>query len=103
MPGSVLCGLTPGFRSGKFRSVSKTYGRVSIGLGLVFLFVGALDARAHFGIWAAFSILLGVFLILLGASFFVGAKRQKVTRRVSFGVLGAALVLLVIALTRFLS
>jgi hypothetical protein len=83
--------------------VSKTYTRVSIGLGLVFLFVGALDVRAHSGIWAAPSLLLGVFLILFGASFVAGAERQKVTRRVSFGFLGAALVLLGIALARFLS
>jgi peptidoglycan biosynthesis protein MviN/MurJ (putative lipid II flippase) len=83
--------------------VSKTYSGVSIGLGFVFLFAGALDVRAHFGIWAASSILLGLSLILFGASFVVRAKRQKVTRRVSFGFLGAALVLLAIALALFRS
>jgi len=81
--------------------VSKTYGMVSIALGFVFLFAGALDVRGHFGIWAASSILLGLFLILFGASFVGGGPRQKVTRRVSFGFLGAALVLLAIALARF--
>jgi hypothetical protein len=62
------------------------------------LFAGALDVRAHFGIWATSSILLGIFLILFGASFGVGGERQKVRRRVSFGFLGAALVFLGIAL-----
>jgi peptidoglycan biosynthesis protein MviN/MurJ (putative lipid II flippase) len=83
--------------------VSKTYARVGIGLGFVFLFAGALDVRGHFGIWAASSILLGLFLILFGGSLFVGAKRQKSTRRVSFGFLGAALILLCIALALFRS
>jgi peptidoglycan biosynthesis protein MviN/MurJ (putative lipid II flippase) len=83
--------------------VSKTYGGVSIGLGFVFLFAGALDVRQHFAIWAASSILFGVFLILFGASFFAGDKRKKTTRRVSFGFLGAALVILAIALALFRS
>jgi hypothetical protein len=83
--------------------VSKTWGRVSIAVGFLFLFAGALDVRQHFGIWAASSILLGLFLILFGASFFVGGELQKVRRRVSFGFLGAALVLLAIALALFRS
>jgi peptidoglycan biosynthesis protein MviN/MurJ (putative lipid II flippase) len=83
--------------------VSKTYGSVSIGLGFVFLFVGALDVRGRYGIWAASSILFGLFLILFGASFGLGAERRKSTRRVSFGFLGAALVLLAIALAFFRS
>jgi len=82
--------------------VAKTYGGVSIGLGFVFLFTGALDVRQHFGIWGTSSILFGLFLILLGASFVVGGPRQKTTRRVSFGFLGAALVLLAVALAWFL-
>jgi len=76
---------------------------VSIGLGFVLLFAGALDIRAHAGIWAASSILLGLFLILFGASFLAGDKRKKTTRRVSFGFLGAALVLLAVALALFRS
>jgi purine-cytosine permease-like protein len=76
---------------------------VSIALGFVLLFAGALDARGHFAIWAAFSILLGLFLIIFGASFVGGGPRQKTTRRVSFGFLGVALVLLVIALALFRS
>jgi hypothetical protein len=83
--------------------VSKTWGRVSIAVGFLFLFAGALDVRQHFGIWAASSILLGLFLILFGASFVGGGPRQKTTRRVSFGFLGAALVLLGIALALFRS
>jgi uncharacterized membrane protein SirB2 len=78
--------------------VSKTYGKVSIAVGFLLLFAGALDVRQHFGIWATFSILLGLFLILFGAGFLVGDKRRKVTRRVSFGFLGAALVFLGIAI-----
>ena len=95
--------LTPGSRGAKFRSVFKTYGKVSIAVGFLLLFAGALDVRQHFGIWAAFSILLGLFLIIFGASFFVGAERQKVRRRVSFGFLGAALIFLGIALALFRS
>ncbi len=78
--------------------MSKTYGKVSIGLGFVFLFAGALDIRRGFGVWAAFSIMLGLSLIVFGTSFFVSAGRQKVRRRVSFGFLAAALVFLGIAL-----
>jgi hypothetical protein len=83
--------------------VSKTWGKVNIAVGFLLLFAGALDVRQHYGIWAASSILFGVFLILLGASFVGGGPRQKTTRRVSFGFLGAALVVLGIALARFLS
>jgi multisubunit Na+/H+ antiporter MnhB subunit len=93
--------LTPGVRSVKFRSVSKTYGMVSIGLGVVFLFVGALDARGGFGVWAASAIMLGLFLVVFGTSFFVTDEGRKSRRRLSFGFLGAAAVLLVIALALF--
>jgi len=104
MPCSVVLWLTPGFWSAKFCSVSnKTWGMVSIAVGFLLLFAGALDVRQNFGIWAAFSILLGLFLILFGASFVSRDTREKTTRRVSFGFLGAALVLLVIALVPLLS
>jgi purine-cytosine permease-like protein len=82
---------------------SKTLGQASIAIGFLLLFAGALDARQNFGIWAAFSILLGLFLILFGTSFVSRDPRQKTTRRVSFGFLGAALILLVIALVPLLS
>jgi hypothetical protein len=81
--------------------VSKTYGMVSIGLGVVFLFVGALDARGGFGVWAASSIMLGLCLIVFGTSFFATDERRKARRRVSFGFLGAAIVFLGIALALF--
>jgi len=71
---------------------------VSIGVGFVFLFVGALDVRGGFGVWAASSIMLGLFLIVFGTSFFVSDERQKARRRLSFWFLGAAVVLLGIAL-----
>jgi hypothetical protein len=79
--------------------VARTWGKVSIAVGFLVLFAGALDVRQHFGIWAAFSVMLGLFLILFGASFVGGDPRQKTTRRVSLAFLGAALGLLVIALT----
>jgi hypothetical protein len=78
--------------------VARTWGKVSIAVGFLVLFAGALDVRQHFGIWAAFSVMLGLFLILFGASFVGGDPRQKTTRRVSLAFLGAALGLLVIAL-----
>jgi len=71
---------------------------VSIGVGFVFLFVGALDVRGGFGVWAASSIMLGLFLIVFGTSFFVSDERQKARRRLSFWFLGVAVVLLGIAL-----
>jgi len=83
--------------------VSKTYGAVSIGLGVVFVFVGAIDVRGGFGVWAASSIMLGLFLIVFGTSFFVTDQRRKARRRVSFYFLGAAAVLLAIALALFRS
>jgi len=82
---------------------SKTWGKASIAVGFLLLFAGALDVRQNFGIWAAFSILLGLFLILFGASFVSRDTREKTTRRVSFGFLGAALIFLVIALVPILS
>jgi len=78
--------------------VSKSFARVGIALGVVFLFIGAMDVRQHFGVWGAASILLGLFLIAFGSSLFVRAERKELTRRVSFGFLGVALVLLAIAL-----
>jgi hypothetical protein len=81
----------------------KTWGKVGIAIGFLFLFAGVLDLRQHFGIWAAFSILLGLFLILFGASYVGGGPRQKDTRSVSFAFLGASVVLLVIALVPLLS
>jgi hypothetical protein len=90
--------LTPGFRSAKFCPVAKTWSRAGVAIGFLLLFAGALDVRGHFGFWATFSIMLGLFLIVFGASFFAGDKRRKGTRRVSFGFLGAALVFLCIAL-----
>jgi len=76
---------------------------VSIAVGFLLLFAGALDVRQGFGIWAAFSIMLGLFLVLFGAGFVSLGPRQKTTRRVSFGFLGVAVILLVIALAPLLS
>ena len=83
--------------------MSKTWGKVSIAIGLLLLFAGALDIRQGLGIWAAFSIMLGLFLVLFGASYASAGPRQKSTRRVSFAFLGAAVILLGIALASFLS
>jgi hypothetical protein len=76
---------------------------VSIGVGVVFLFAGALDVRGGFGFWAASSIMFGLFLIVFGTSFLVDAERQKARRRVSLWFLGGAAVLLAIALALFRS
>jgi len=103
MPDSVLFWLTPGLLSAKFCFMSRTWAKVGIAIGFLLLFTGALDVRQHFGIWAAFSILLGLFLVLFSASFVSRTTRQKTTRRVSFGFLGVAVILLVIALAPSLS
>ena len=90
--------MTAAVRGAKFRSVfSKTYARISIAIGFLFFFAAALDIRNHYGLWATFSILFGVFLIILGGSFGVAAERQKSARRISFGFLGAALVFLLVS------
>jgi len=78
--------------------LSKTYSTISIAVGFLFLFAGALDIRHHYGLWATFSILFGLFLIILGGSFGVAAERRKSARRLSYGFAGAALVFLIIAL-----
>jgi hypothetical protein len=78
--------------------VSKSYGRVSIGLGVLLLFAGALDARDHFAIWATSLIVFGLTLIVFGTSFFISGERKKFRRRVSLGFLGAALIFLAVAL-----
>jgi len=83
--------------------MSKTWGKVSIAAGFLLLFAGALDMRQGLGIWAAFSIMLGLFLVLFGASYVGRGPRQKDTRRVSFGFLGAAVILLGIVLALSLS
>jgi uncharacterized membrane protein SirB2 len=83
--------------------MSRSWGKVCIAVGFLLLFAGALDVRQNRGIWAAFSILLGLFLILFGASFVSRDPRQKTTRRVSFAFLGAALIFLGIALAPLLS
>jgi dipeptide/tripeptide permease len=83
--------------------VYKTYGRVSIGVGVVFLFAGALDVRGHFGVWAASSIMFGLFLIVFGTSFLIDTNRQKARRRLSLWFLVASLVLLAIAVGLFRS
>jgi hypothetical protein len=78
--------------------LTKTYSTVSIAVGFLFFFAAALDIRDHYALWATFSILFGIFLIILGGSFGLAAERQKSARRLSFGFLGAALVFLIIAL-----
>jgi hypothetical protein len=83
--------------------VYKLYSKVSIGVGVGFFLAGALFVLAHSRIWATYSILLGVYLILNGQSFILGGIGQKVTRRLSFGFLGAALVSFGIGSARFLS
>jgi predicted permease len=72
---------------------------VAVLLGLVLLFVGALDARNHFGLWSVFSILLGLALIIFGASIGISDKgKKKFRRRLALGFVGGALVFLAIAL-----
>jgi hypothetical protein len=83
--------------------VSKLFSKVSIGAGITLILCGAVYVWLHSGIWATYWILLGIYFILLGRSFTLGGIGQKITRRLSFGFLGVALVFLGIGLAPLLS
>ena len=74
--------------------------KVSIGVGVIGILAGAVFLWTHSGIWAwaTYLILFGIYLILSGISFTIGGIGQKVTRRLSFGFAGVALVFLGIGL-----
>ena len=70
--------------------------KVSIVVGVISILVGAVFLGLDSGNWAMciYLILLGIYCTLLGISFILGGTGQKITRRLSFGFLGAALVFL---------
>jgi purine-cytosine permease-like protein len=72
--------------------------KVSIGVGVFGISAGAIFLWLDSRMWAsaAYLVLFGIYSILFGMSFTLGGKRQKVTRRLSFGVAGAAFVFLAI-------
>ena len=70
--------------------------KVYIGVGITIILCGVVFLWTHSGIWATYNILLGISFILSGIG-------QKVTRRLSFGFLGVALVFLGIGLAEHLS
>jgi hypothetical protein len=81
----------------KFPSMTKIANKVFIAAGIFLFLFAAEELWLHHGIWATCWILLGVGLILTGISLNPRSARQKVTRRLSLGFLGAAFVFLVIA------
>jgi purine-cytosine permease-like protein len=83
----------------KFPSMTNTT-KVCIGVGVVAILAGAVFLWLDSAMWAsvAYLVLFGIYSILLGMSFSLGGVRQKVTRRLSFGFLGATLVFLGIGL-----
>jgi hypothetical protein len=74
--------------------------KVCIGVGVVAIIAGAVFLSLDSRMWAsaAYLVLFGIYSILLGMSFTLGGTGHKVTRRLSFGFLGAALAFLGIAL-----
>ena len=72
--------------------------KVSVGVGVIGILAGAVFLWIHSGIWAwaTYLILFGIYLILSGIG-------QKITRRLSFGFAGVALVFLGIGLAAHLS
>jgi uncharacterized membrane protein HdeD (DUF308 family) len=84
------------FWSVKFSSMTNIASKVIIVVGVISILVGAVFLGLDPGNWATYiySILLGICFTLLGISFILGGIGQKVTRRLSFGFIGAALVFL---------
>ena len=72
--------------------------KVSVGVGVIGILAGAVFLWINSGIWAwaTYLILFGIYLILSGIG-------QKITRRLSFGFAGVALVFLGIGLAAHLS
>jgi hypothetical protein len=87
----------------KFLSMTKVANKVFIAAGIFFFLFAAEELWLHHGIWATCWILLGVGLILTGVSFIAPSVRQKITRRLSLGFAGGALVFLIIASVQFFS
>jgi len=79
--------------------------KVSIVVGVISILVGAVFLGLNSGNWAMYIylILLGIYCTLLGISFILGGIGQKITRRLSFGFIGVALVFLGIGLAAHLS
>ena len=84
------------FWSVKFSSMTNIASKVSIVVGVIAILVGAVFLGLDSGNWAMYIylILLGIYFTLLGISFILGGIGQKITRGLSFGFLGVALVLL---------
>jgi hypothetical protein len=78
--------------------------KVSIVVGVISILVGAVFLGLDSGNWAMYIylILLGIYCTLLGISFILGGIGQKITRRLSFGFIGVALVFLGIGLAAHL-
>jgi hypothetical protein len=72
--------------------MTKIADKVFIGVGIAWILIGAVSLWTHSRIWGAFSILIGISLILTGISLNPRSVRQKVIRGFSFGFLGAAVV-----------
>jgi hypothetical protein len=73
--------------------MTKTTSKVFVGVGVVSILAGAVFLGLDSGIWP-----WAAYLILSGTSFILVSIGRKVTRRLSFGFLGAALVFLGIGL-----
>ena len=74
--------------------------KVGIGVGVISIIAGAVFLWIHsvMWAWATYLILFGIYLVLIGTSSIADDTRQKVTRRLSFGFGGVALVFLGIGL-----
>ena len=77
------------FWSVKFSSMTNIASKVFIVVGFIGILVGAVFLGLDSGNWA-----MCIYLILFGISFILGGIGQKITRRLSFGFIGVALVFL---------
>jgi hypothetical protein len=80
--------------------MTNTISKIGIGAGVISIIAGAVFLCIYSVMWAwdTYLILFGIYLVLIGTSSIVDGTRQKVTRRLSFGFGGVALVFLGIGL-----
>jgi hypothetical protein len=83
--------------------MTKITSKVSIAAAAAFFVAAAFQLLAHATIWATCWILLGIGLILAAIGLNPPGVRRRVTRGLSLGFAGAALILLVIGSVQFFS
>jgi hypothetical protein len=81
--------------------MNKVGGRLLIAAGAACLVLGAVGLSRYSAIDGAFWILIGIAAVLTGVSYSRSGVRRRITRRVSIGFLGAAVVCFVMLIVQF--